>query len=127
MTVPWIGELNWRDWITGVVGGFIGGGAGAVTSAVSMLVVDPNYVATHGANILKIMSMTFLVSGLLGAALYLKQHPTPDVITTTTKTERTEVREEPAATITTKIEQQKVEPVATAQVAAETPKPAEKP
>lgn len=116
MKIPWLGELDWGSWLSGVIGGFIGGGASAVTSAVSMLVVDPNYVATHGANIVKIATTTFVVSGILGAALYLKQHPVPEVITTTTKTERTEVREDPAATITTKIEQQKVEPAPTTEL-----------
>jgi hypothetical protein len=63
---------NWKRWLNGLVGGFIGSGA----SAIANMVVDPNDF-NFGAGMVK-LGKVCLVSGIIGAALYLKQHPVPD-------------------------------------------------
>lgn len=66
-------------WVNGVVGGFIGGGAAAVTSGpvVSMFAPDKFNTGSGLHALLGVMGAMFLVNGLIGAGLYLKQHPTP--------------------------------------------------
>jgi hypothetical protein len=61
----------WRTWLHGLLGAFIQSGA----TAVSVMVIDPQkFNLGEGlANIGKLM----LVSGLIGAALYLKSSPVP--------------------------------------------------
>ena len=61
----------WRTWLHGLLGAFIQSGA----TAVSVMVIDPQkFNLNEGlANIGKLM----LVSGIIGAALYLKSSPVP--------------------------------------------------
>lgn len=61
----------WRTWLHGLIGAFIQSGA----TAVSVMVIDPaKFNLEEGlANIGKLM----LVSGIIGAALYLKSSPVP--------------------------------------------------
>ena len=61
----------WRTWLHGLLGAFIQSGA----TAVSVMVIDPaKFNLEEGlANIGKLM----LVSGIIGAALYLKSSPVP--------------------------------------------------
>lgn len=63
---------NWRTWVRGVVGAVIGGAANAVT----LMVVKPedfNFAAGFGN-----LGHFALISGIVSAALYLKQHPVPE-------------------------------------------------
>lgn len=64
--------MNFKTWINGLVGAIIGAAANGLT----LLIVDPIKFspATGGWSALGVST---LVSGLVGAALYLKQHPTP--------------------------------------------------
>ncbi len=72
---------NVRHWAHGLLAGFIGGGAGAVSGAVGPMLIDPskfNLADTASAlNILKTMATGFVVCGLLNAFSYLKQSPVP--------------------------------------------------
>lgn len=63
----------WRTWLHGLMGAFIQSGA----TAVSVMVIDPqNFNLNEGlANIGKLV----LVSGIIGAALYLKSSPVPPI------------------------------------------------
>jgi hypothetical protein len=65
---------NWRKWLNGLIGAAIGSGA----SAIANMVVDPTDFNLHSG--LAKLGQVCLVSGLIGAALYLKQHPTPEAI-----------------------------------------------
>lgn len=84
--------LDWKHWLYGLFGGFIGGGATAGVSwfgmlgakAVGMDVPDLNFQA---------LGVIFLSGGISSALLFLKQSPFPqeieipmDTITTTVKT-----------------------------------------
>ena len=63
--------LCWRTWLHGLIGAFIQSGA----TAVSAMMIDPQKfnLETGLANIGKLA----LVSGIIGAALYLKSSPVP--------------------------------------------------
>ncbi len=70
-----------KRWLYGLLAGFIGGGASAVSSMFGPMFVDPakfNFADAHGfGNILKTMGISFVVSGAISAFLYLKQAPLP--------------------------------------------------
>jgi len=86
-----LGTLDWSNWLRGVIGGFIGGGAGAFGAGSSaMLFLDPAYLASHGTGIvLKLMSGTFLISGITGMMLFLAKEPIPSKIKTVETTKET--------------------------------------
>lgn len=71
--------MNWQKWLYGLGAAVIGGGSGAVTSAISASMIDPKAFNIHGglAHLLELMVATFLVSGLLHAFGYLQQSPLP--------------------------------------------------
>ena len=72
-------KLNWGVWLYGIVGGFIGGGAGAIGSAFGGIVTDPDHFnPAHGVRHLFIlMGWTFVFSGAITAAAYLTKSPLP--------------------------------------------------
>lgn len=63
--------MNWKPWLYGLFSAFMGGGA----SAVSAMVIDP--VKFNMADGFSNMLSMWVVSGLISAALYLKQSPLP--------------------------------------------------
>ena len=73
-------HLDWRNWLYGLFSALIGGGAGAVTSAVSVSIMDPKDFNLMGAKTLQLAGMVFLVNGALSAFFYLKQSPLPSVV-----------------------------------------------
>ena len=65
-------QMNWRLWIRGLFAAVINAGASSVT----VVIVDPaDFNLTTGVGKL---GMVTLVSSLIGAALYLKEHPLPE-------------------------------------------------
>lgn len=70
--------MSWQDrfgsWLHGVLGGFIGSAASSVT----VVVVDPLDFNPFNGGGAKLATVA-VISGLVGAALYLKQHPLPDL------------------------------------------------
>lgn len=63
--------FDWRNWVRGLIGAVIGGGANAVT----VLIIDPlKFNLQEGWK--NLLSFTF-ISALVSAALYLKQNPVP--------------------------------------------------
>ena len=64
-----------QKWLNGLIGAIIGAGANAIT----LLIVDPYKFSPSVNGGWKSLGISTLVSGLVGAALYLKQHPTPFV------------------------------------------------
>ena len=63
---------NWRHWLKGLAAAAIGGAANSVT----VLIVDPASFepATHAKKLVTVA----VISGLVSAALYLKQSPLPE-------------------------------------------------
>jgi hypothetical protein len=64
---------NFKTWLNGLIGGFIG----AVAAAVPVVIVDPLKFSPTVAGGLKNLGAVVLWAGLVGAALFLKQSPTP--------------------------------------------------
>lgn len=71
-------KLNWGKWLYGLGSGFIGGGAGAVTSGVIVSAMDKSgQFVLGGAESIKLMLTCFVVNGIFSAFFYLRQHPLP--------------------------------------------------
>ena len=75
-------KLDWFGWFYGLGVALIGGGAGAVTSAVTVSIMDPKNFTLLGPQTLKLAGMVFLVNGVLSVFFYLKQSPLPKEIPT---------------------------------------------
>jgi hypothetical protein len=112
MNIPLIGQLNWSDWLRGVIGGFIGGGAAAITSAGTLTALDPAYFAQHPPGfVMTLMGTLFITNGVIGMMLYLKQNPVPGVkeVTTTVETVKQAVPQGPK--VTTTVQEKTTEPI----------------
>lgn len=72
-------KLNWSVWLYGLISGFIGGGASAVTSAIVMPNIDPQdfNFSTGMHKMLITMVSFFVVHGVLVAMAYLAKSPLP--------------------------------------------------
>lgn len=72
-------NLNWGAWAYGLISGFIGGGAGAVTSGIVVSAMDKTHqFALAGTKSIELMGVCFLVNGSMSGFMYLKQHPLPE-------------------------------------------------
>lgn len=67
-------KLDWGGWIRGAVGALISGGAGAVSAGFATVMTDP----MHDASLIKIMALTFAISGIVSLAKFLQITPVPD-------------------------------------------------
>lgn len=65
--------MNWRKIGQGLIGAFLNGAASSVT----VVIVDPTTFNLFQGGGVKLAQVA-LVSGILGAALWLKQHPVED-------------------------------------------------
>lgn len=81
-----MGQLDFSNWMMGLWAAFIGGGAGAFSAGLATIVVDPHDFSIYSAKFWKVVSGTFVISGLGPFFAYLHSKPLPDVITTTTTT-----------------------------------------
>ena len=75
-----LGDLDFAEWIRGLLAAFIGGGASAVTSGVTVSAMDPkDYNLAEGAHKLyALMGVLFMVNGLVSAAMFLRNKPVPE-------------------------------------------------
>lgn len=62
-----------KTWINGVIGGAIGAAANSLT----LIIVDPAKFSPSVVGGWKALGISILISGAVGAALFLKQNPTP--------------------------------------------------
>lgn len=67
-------RLGWAEWVRGVIGALVSGGAGAVASGFGANLADP----AHDINIFKVMAFTFVISGVVSLMKFLQTHPTPE-------------------------------------------------
>lgn len=102
-------NLAWGEWLYGLVAAFISGGSGAVTSGIVVSSMDPKDYAIGGVNSIHLMCWVFVVQGLLGFFMYLKQAPLPSKVTVTTVTEKKILSTEPPTVVTRKVEETVVE------------------
>lgn len=62
-----------KQWLNGLIGAFIGAAANCIT----LLIVDPEHFSPATMDGWKKLGVSIVVSGGVGAALFLKTHPTP--------------------------------------------------
>jgi len=74
------GQLDFGDWVKGLVAAFIGGGAGAFSAGLSAIVVDHNDFNIYTLKFWQLVFGTFIIGGLVPFFAYLHQRPIPDTI-----------------------------------------------
>ena len=77
-----VAKLDWIGWAKGLVAAFIGGGASSVSAGFGSMFTDPEHfnlgTSPHGLrHLFTVMGITFLISGVVSLAAYLKQSPVP--------------------------------------------------
>lgn len=74
-------KLNWGTWLYGLLAAIIGGGAGAVVTAVSGAVILPNQVNLSAGfhSMLQLIYFSFILHGLISLAFYLQKSPLPSI------------------------------------------------
>jgi len=84
-------KLDFDGWIYGLVSATIGGGASAVTCAVSAAMLKPEAFNLQAQlkDTLLLMAATFIINGALNMFFYLKQSPLPKIEEETTVTDTT--------------------------------------
>jgi hypothetical protein len=74
-------RLDWIGWAKGLIAAFVGGGASSVSAGFGSMFTDPehfNLGSSHGLrHLFTVMGITFLISGVVSLAAYLKQSPVP--------------------------------------------------
>lgn len=75
-------HMAWEKWLYGLFAALIGGGASAVTSAVtaSMIAPDTFNLAGGMSKTLSLIGVTFALNGVLNMFFYLKQQPLPPIL-----------------------------------------------
>lgn len=101
-----VGHLDWENWLYGLFAGFIGGGASAVTSGITLNMVDSKDFNIYTSKFYTTVAAIFLVNGTMNMFMFLRQTPLPKIVTTTTVTEVTST---PPITVTKKVEEIKVD------------------
>lgn len=88
--------LDWTDWLYGLVGGFIGGGAsGVIASLAAMGITPESYnLSLKLGSTLKLFLACFILNGAISMFLWLKQKPLPELIERETVTITKEIKHE---------------------------------
>lgn len=108
MNIPLLGSIDLTDWLRGLIGGFIAGGASAVTSGPTLALVDPAHFNLRSGDFYVAVLSIFMANGVVGMMLFLAQHPVPGSKVTTSTLQKTETQPS-GATVETKVEQKVVE------------------
>ncbi len=68
-----------RHWLYGLIAAVISGGSSAVTACFSVNLIAPDKfnLGNQLLNFIELAAVTFVINGMLGAFLYLKQSPIP--------------------------------------------------
>ncbi len=101
-------SFDWGDWAAGLIAGFVGGGASAVVGSLAISFQDPKDFSIGTTKFLSVAGTIFLVSGILNAAMYLKQNPIPKVKTVVTV--ETVKQESPTTVVRKTVEETRVDP-----------------
>ena len=76
-----LGNLDFGQWTYGLFAAFIGGGAGAFSSGLGSILVDPADFNPSTDKFWKLIFTTFVVGGIIPFFAYLHQKPLPDIKT----------------------------------------------
>jgi hypothetical protein len=73
-------KLRWDLWFYGLVSAVVGGGAGAVASAVGVNLIAPDQfnLSGHLSNTIHLMLAVFAINSLFSFFTYLAKHPAPE-------------------------------------------------
>jgi hypothetical protein len=73
-----VGRLDWGPWLYSLVSGFVGGGAGSIGAGFGGMITDSDHFNVSSPHhLLVLMGYSFLFSGIITVAAYLKQSPLP--------------------------------------------------
>jgi hypothetical protein len=111
-----LSDLNWGDWIYGLISAFIAGGSSAVVSGFVVAINDPKDYNFSQWKFYYLVFSVFAASGTLNFFAYLKQNPVPTV-RTVTEAKIVETGNEPHKTIVTEVKTTTTAP------STDTPKP----
>ena len=112
MQLPFgFGDLDWSDWLRGLIAAFVGGGASAFTGGLVVAGQDSTHFAMGSPNSFKLMAYIFLASGASSAMAFLRQKPVPDLKTITTTVITTGKTSDLNPIVVTKVQETHVEPV----------------
>lgn len=75
------GDLDFEDWLRGLIAAFVQGGASVVTGGITVASMDAKdyYMGSH--KLYALVGAMFTVNGILGAAMFLRQKPVPELKT----------------------------------------------
>lgn len=104
------GNLDFSDWVRGLVAAFIGGGAGAFSAGLSAIIVDQHDFNIYTTKFWQLVFGTFVIGGLVPFFAYLHQKPVPDVKKITNITQTTTVGDNPPKVVET-VKETHVEPL----------------
>lgn len=106
-----VGNLEWDGWFYGLGSAFVSGGSSAVISGFTVNMIDPSHFNVHNTSFYAVVGAMFLSNGIMGAILFLRQKPLPDMKTTVTTVKTTELKQDPPAKVETTVQQTVVQPV----------------
>lgn len=96
-----LSDMDWGNWLYGLVAGAVAGGANSVTAGIAASALDDSRHFQIGSwKSIELMLMTFIMSAAFAMFFYLKQNPMPKIITET-KTESVTVSR--ATTVKTEV------------------------
>lgn len=72
-------HMDWAGWGLGIMRSMISGGAGAVTSGVTVGILDPHDWNIHSGHLFELIGITFVGTGLIHMMTFLQTHPVPDI------------------------------------------------
>lgn len=80
-------NLNWQPWMYGLLSSLIGGGAGAVSAAIGVNLIDPKdwNFTEHPGHVFALMGVCFAINGAISTFAYLSKSPLPSVETVVTE------------------------------------------
>lgn len=97
-------KLSWEAWVYGLFSALIGGGAGAVSAAIGVNLLDAKdwNLSDHPGHLFALMGTCFVINGSISSFAYLAKSPLPQVETVTevTKTAITPTATGVQATVT---------------------------
>jgi hypothetical protein len=111
LSLGFLGELDFSDWILGLWSALISGGAGAVVSGFAVTLSDPEHFNLSSHKLYEVIFTAFIAGGILSGMNFLRQRPAPSVKTVVTTVEKTEVLKNPAAKVVTTVQESHEEPI----------------
>ena len=105
------GRFDWGNWLYGLFSGFIGGGAGAVVSGVTVSMFDKDNFYIGSSKFFLLVGAVFLTNGTLTALAFLKQQPLPPHLKTVTTSVEQTVQPGAPTIVSTRVEETHVEPI----------------